>query len=254
MKPRLIFFDIDGTLLSHAGKTHVPESAEEAVRRLKANGHLPAIATARNPVLTRKVAAFFGIDLLVCCNGAHVAHGPTLLCSEWLGAGFTRFFRTQIPSLCPHAYAFDAESIFAENSSDYPVDFIVDQAGFDCRKPISTLERIHLAYVFTPLSPSRKKSCEPDADAFATPHYVEFRPKGVSKWSGILKAAADLGFGTSDIVAVGDGLNDIEMVRDSALGIAVGGAAPELKSVADYVAEDIDEKGIFKAFKTLNMI
>ena len=55
-------------------------------------------------------------------------------------------------------------------------------------------------------------------------------------------------------MTVGDGLNDMEMVRNAATGIAVGGANAELKAVADLVTEDIDEGGLLSAFRKLKMI
>jgi hydroxymethylpyrimidine pyrophosphatase-like HAD family hydrolase len=67
-------------------------------------------------------------------------------------------------------------------------------------------------------------------------------------------AATAAGFDLENVVAVGDGLNDIEMVRSASIGIAVGSAKVELKAAADLVTEDIGEGGIFSAFRELNMI
>ena len=47
MEQKYIFFDIDGTLVSHVGNSHIPEATHEALARLKASGHVLAIATAR---------------------------------------------------------------------------------------------------------------------------------------------------------------------------------------------------------------
>ncbi|MDR1375987.1 MAG: Cof-type HAD-IIB family hydrolase [Synergistaceae bacterium] len=252
MNRKLVFFDIDGTLVSHAERSHIPEPTVEAVKRLKENGHVPAIATARNLALTRKTANFFGIDLLVCCNGAYTAQGENAIFAKYIDGDFPRVFREEAFSFSESAYALDIENVYTDMCQDYFKAFIVGQAGFDCTKKLLAIERFQLAYIFAPL-PAGWRGRE-GADMIETPRYTEFRPSGVSKWSGIVVAAAAAGFDLENVVTVGDGLNDMEMVRSASLGIAVGGAHAELKAAADLVTEDIDEGGIFSAFRKLNMI
>ena len=57
-----------------------------------------------------------------------------------------------------------------------------------------------------------------------------------------------------DTIAFGDGRNDIEMIEETGLGIAMGNAVPELKSVAKYVTANIEEEGITAACKHFNYI
>ncbi|MDR2180910.1 MAG: Cof-type HAD-IIB family hydrolase [Synergistaceae bacterium] len=249
---KIVFFDIDGTLVSHAGKSHVPEPTVEAVECLKKNGHVPAIATARNRVLTRKIAAFFGIGLLVCCNGAHVVRGEDDIFTTCLDEDFTKIFRAEAFSHSPNAYALDMENVYTDMDEENFKTFLIEQAGFDCRKNLAAMNRAQLAYIFAPLPHSWRGYG--NVDAIETARYTEFRPPQVSKWSGILTASAAAGFDIESVVTVGDGLNDLEMVRNAPLGLAVGGAKEELKAVADLVTEDIDEGGILSAFRRLNMI
>ncbi|MDR1622116.1 MAG: Cof-type HAD-IIB family hydrolase [Synergistaceae bacterium] len=254
MNKKLVFFDIDGTLVSHAGGSHVPEPTAEAVERLKQNGHTLAIATARNLALTRKTAAFFGIDLLVCSNGAYVARADgaheTCLHERLLSGEFVKVFRAEAFSL--KSYALDTENVYTEMDEDYFEAFLVEQAGRDCRKSTAAAEGLQLACIFSPL-PLRWCGHE-GVDVVKTPRYTEFRPSGVSKWSGVVTAAEAAGFELQDVVTVGDGLNDIEMVRNASLGLAVGGANAELKKAADLVTGDIDEGGILSAFRKLGLI
>jgi hydroxymethylpyrimidine pyrophosphatase-like HAD family hydrolase len=90
---KLIFFDIDNTLVSHVGESHIPESTGEALRLLTRNGHVAAIATARNLCMTRGTAACLGIDLMVCCDGAHVVRGDRTLYERWLNPSFVQNLR-----------------------------------------------------------------------------------------------------------------------------------------------------------------
>ena len=48
----------------------------------------------------------------------------------------------------------------------------------------------------------------------------------------------------TEIVAVGDGTNDISLLDSAGLGIAMGDAPDELKAVADYVTLDVDHNGL----------
>ena len=251
MNKKLIFFDIDGTLISHAGGSHVPELTAEAVKGLKRNGHTPAIATARNWVLTRKTAAFFGIDLLVCCNGAYVAWGDNSR-ETHLTEEFTRVFCAKAPSL--PSYALSTKNVYTEMNGDDFEAFIIDQAGCNCKKNIAAAEQIQLACIFAPLSPQWEWGKYEGIDIIETPRSTEFRPSGVSKWSGILTVTAAAGFEIEDVITIGDGLNDMDMVRNAPLGLAVGGAHVKLKEVADLVTEDIDKGGIFSAFRKLDLI
>ena len=57
-----------------------------------------------------------------------------------------------------------------------------------------------------------------------------------------------------DAVAVGDSMNDYEIIKEAGLGIAMGNAIEELKAAADYVTADIGEHGIYKACRHFGWI
>ena len=66
--------------------------------------------------------------------------------------------------------------------------------------------------------------------------------------------ASSLGFDLKDTIAIGDGLNDVDMIEKCGLGIAMGQASDVLKNKADYVTENIDENGLYNAFVHYNLI
>ena len=78
--------------------------------------------------------------------------------------------------------------------------------------------------------------------------------KGSSKAVGIKEFVKELGRSIDDTIAFGDGRNDIEMIEETGLGIAMGNAVPELKSVAKYITANIEEEGITAACKHFNYI
>ena len=257
MPSKLVFFDIDGTLISHVGGSHVPRETDEAIALIKKADHIPAIATARNLAMTRTTAARFGIGLLVCCNGAHVVVNGESIHGEWLDSGFLSTFRKRLAPFSENASALDADFVYTGQTSDEFERYLLEQSGFDCRKSLNELSRAHLAYVYSDhlaQTLADAKSGLENVDFYEMRWYTEIRPKGVSKWVGIQKAARFLGFPEEEIVTVGDGSNDVEMLKNAPLGIAVGGAAAEAKSAADEVVGDIDSGGILDVFRRLEIL
>jgi Cof subfamily protein (haloacid dehalogenase superfamily) len=79
----------------------------------------------------------------------------------------------------------------------------------------------------------------------------EILPKGVSKASVLPKLSEHLGIKPSHIVAVGDYNNDVAMIREAGVGIAVANATPEAKAVADYVTVSNEEHAIAKIIQDI---
>ena len=82
----------------------------------------------------------------------------------------------------------------------------------------------------------------------------EMTKMGVNKATGMQRLMDELKIGREDTIAFGDGRNDIEMIEETGLGIAMGNAVPELKSVAKYITTNIEEEGITAACKHFNYI
>lgn len=72
MNKKIIFFDIDGTLLDHEKK--VPATTKESIQELKEAGHIVAIATGRAPYHFEELREELGIHSYVCLNGQYVVH------------------------------------------------------------------------------------------------------------------------------------------------------------------------------------
>lgn len=76
---------------------------------------------------------------------------------------------------------------------------------------------------------------------------LEINHRDAHKGAAILRLAEHLGFGAESVLAFGDGLNDITMLRTAGIGVCMENGAPEVKRVADAVTASCDEDGVAKA-------
>ena len=80
---------------------------------------------------------------------------------------------------------------------------------------------------------------------------IEVFDPAVNKWQGILKVSTPLGIRPEQIIAVGDDMNDLPMIRQAGLGVAMGNARPEVKAVADRVIGSNREDGLARFLEEL---
>jgi Cof subfamily protein (haloacid dehalogenase superfamily) len=73
--------------------------------------------------------------------------------------------------------------------------------------------------------------------------WLDLAPVGVSKASGLSHVVDQLGLEPSDVLAIGDGRNDVEMLGWAGRGVAMGHAPDEVKEIADAVTGSVDEDG-----------
>ena len=77
--------------------------------------------------------------------------------------------------------------------------------------------------------------------------FINVRAIGVSKGKALEALASFLGLSLTDVVAIGDGTNDVSLLSTAGLAIAMGNAHDELKAVADHVTLDVDHNGVAAA-------
>lgn len=78
--------------------------------------------------------------------------------------------------------------------------------------------------------------------------------EGVHKMAGLKRLLKGLGLGPENIIAFGDSGNDVEMITQAAIGVAMGNGKKELQQAADYVSPCSWEDGIAEALHTLQLI
>ena len=83
----------------------------------------------------------------------------------------------------------------------------------------------------------------------AVPEYIEVLPLGASKGRGVQMLLDDLGILPEEMMAIGDGENDLEMLQMAGIGIAMGNGRTAVKAIADYIVSDNNHSGVAEAIE-----
>ena len=86
------------------------------------------------------------------------------------------------------------------------------------------------------------------------PTGIDIVARGSGKAAGIAQFIEEQGLDRSEIMAFGDGENDIEMLKYAGIGVAMGNAGDAVKAAADYVTDSVDENGIENALKHFGLV
>ena len=86
------------------------------------------------------------------------------------------------------------------------------------------------------------------------PSFFDVNIKDIGKHIGIDKVIEYYGIKLEETIAFGDGENDISMIKHVGIGVAIGNANNEVKEIADYITDDVDNDGVYKALKHYGLI
>ncbi|WP_099159850.1 Cof-type HAD-IIB family hydrolase [Virgibacillus ndiopensis] len=81
------------------------------------------------------------------------------------------------------------------------------------------------------------------------PTNVEVNPVGVNKANALRKVCDKIGISMNNVMAVGDSLNDIKMIQQAGIGVAMGNGQEAIKNVADFVTDTNNDDGVAKAIE-----
>lgn len=88
----------------------------------------------------------------------------------------------------------------------------------------------------------------------SAPFFIELVPQGIDKAQSLLRLLAHEGMSPNDLMAFGDGYNDLSMLKLAALGVAMENAAPEVRAEADWVTLSNEHDGIAHALRHWGMV
>ena len=83
---------------------------------------------------------------------------------------------------------------------------------------------------------------------------IDINSQTSGKASGIQTICNELGILPENVIAFGDGENDMEMLSAAGIGVAMGNALPCVKEIADYVTETVEQDGILRALQNFRLL
>lgn len=253
------FFDIDGTLLSHTSGT-IPESTLHALRILREKGILSIISSGRHicelgdlPVDLDMFDAAITINGQYCYNSDGIIYKNPLDCED-----VETILNSSIEE--PFACLFLEEKTFYIN---YISDYVkkVQRDIHSELPPVSDPERARSndVYQITPyideaMAQKLRRRLRHSSIVRWNPYGVDIIPDNGGKEIGIQQICSYYGLNRNEIMAFGDGENDITMLEYAGCSVAMGNAVEPLKEVADYVTDDIDCDGLANALRHFDVI
>lgn len=259
MKQRsIIFFDIDGTLLTH--DKELPLSAKESIFKLKELGHEVAIATGRAPFMFEDLRKELDINTFVSYNGQYVVYrGEVLYTNPLQISSLEKLTAAALQNNHPVVFmdhedmranvpehAYIKESIDTLKINIFPTH---DPHYYKGRELFQTL-------LFCPEGEEKQyEQVYSDFDFVRWhPVSVDILPSGGSKAKGIEKIVEALDIPKERQYAFGDGLNDMEMLSTIHNSVAMGNAEESVKAVAKYVTKSVEDNGITHGLQMVGLI
>lgn len=256
MDKKLIALDLDGTLLNSDGI--VSEATKVHLQKLKEKGHIITIATGR--ILNRALVGTDGAEFanyIVSDAGAAVFKNDGIN-KEWKEVYALALSNEIVENIASY---YDKDKFMTINICDRNKIHHYDQTVNITEFLENINEIIHVSVsfinnefveeylkIFTKKFPMLK--VEIMQDSFGEVKWLEIAQKGVEKYKGIAEVAKLEGILNENIIAFGDGLNDVDMLKKCGVGVAMKNALPEVKEQADYITSRTNnENGVVEFLK-----
>jgi 5-amino-6-(5-phospho-D-ribitylamino)uracil phosphatase len=277
---RILALDVDGTLLDLDG-TLRPRTAEAVARAAQA-GIQPVLCTGRRYRRARPIAELLGLDAPLVCNSGAIVKIPGDHRTLWRADFDPELVADVLDLFHSHDQPAVLFTDRGPNDFDFIVPaFPTGRAAFDdyvgknvehaeidtaWRRRIATRDGLPpttggdepLFHVCAVGSRAEMLAFEKaildriggrvQTFVLRTSRYLgtmcEIVRVDASKWTAVLNLAEMWGIEPGEICAVGDDANDIPMIRNAGLGVAMGHAHPDVQSVADHVTGGHDEDGV----------
>lgn len=264
---RLIACDLDETLLDKS--RHVSKRTQETIKMAEAQGLIFAPATGRGfysikQTLEELEAVNKSNHYMIGFNGGVVVenHGPTIIKDfpmpfEILSRLFEFGSNYQVAI---HLYTFEQTYVYHSNpEEDAYLTTIPHEKRFDddihflkdhvCYKALfQNLDRSYLEQLEQEIPKELHDVLE---ISYSSNRYIEFNPKGVNKGAALRTLADHLSIPMNETIAIGDNINDLAMIREAELGIAVANAVPTIKEAAQHTTiADHEQSAVAEVIET----
>lgn len=257
---KAVFFDIDGTLLSHKTNT-VPASAIQALDALREKGILTFVATGRHIPEYRKLKGMAGLhfDGIISLNGQYCRNDAGVIYHCPIG-------RESISMLLDYLKTHPHPCILVEEEQMY-INFhnaLVEKVQAAIHSDMPTIGDLDRGYTQPIYQAILYMSDEDLAKLPPMPGIrltrwnflggADLIPATGGKAAGIAKVLEHYGIDRADTMAFGDGDNDVDMFSAVGTAVAMGNACQAAKNAADYITDDVDSDGIFNALKHFGVL
>jgi Cof subfamily protein (haloacid dehalogenase superfamily) len=244
---RIVFLDIDGTILNT--NEQLEERLIESIIKIQERGVLVALASGRSPDASKIYGEKFGCSIYVTYNGSLVYSNNEVI------------YDVKVPSelafqLCRKTKDYNGTYFHFNNKtsrSNHPrpgIEHLLPQATqSNLADTKSDAHRLAL-YIDNAKDRASLMAEITEEYVFEEGNRLEVYPVG-SKWSGIIPILKQLEISTEEVIAIGNGINDIEMLEAAGLGIAMGNAPDYVKKSADVITADNDHHGAALALENI---
>jgi len=253
---KLVAIDLDDTLLNDEGL--ISEENRAAVRRAEQAGIKVVIESGRSYASTKQYIRDLALpDLTVSLNGAYIQDpaDDRLVAGFPVDKGIAQQILKDIEPFRVHLNFYSGEKVYCQGRTEQALMY-------------ARMNRIEIDYVdsFEELSREKapgklllnddpeklkeikelleKKYKDQINIVFSKPYFLEITDKAASKGAALLKVAEMYGIDPSEVIAIGDSENDLSMIRNAGLGIAVANAQEDIKRAADYVTLSNNDGGV----------
>ena len=281
MKQKLIFLDIDGTLLP-PGEMTVPASAVEAIRQARANGHKVFLCTGRNLRMTKPLLAY-GFDGFVCSAGGYVGCDGKILVDipmepeqvsglraalERAGAECTLEVRDETYGGIKMIERF--ANLFPKTPGKVNSEAERWRKMMEFGMTICPIEKYHGEPVYKIVFIAPNEECLTEVKRQYESQFVfcesrlgdegggivngELINRKFDKGTGIKAICDELGCSLADTIGFGDSDNDLQMTDVVGISVCMANGSDNLKKLCDRICPAVTEDGVARELKTLGLI
>ena len=243
----VIFLDIDGTVYCRG---EISAGNREAIRRSQDAGHKVCINTARSPADIPEKIRNVHWDAIVSSIGCHIVVSERTLLAERIPIGevaqvFDELTAAGIGAMIEGACTRLCNPLYDDAGHCTPV-----ASGDELmrRFPDEIIAKMYLPGV---LPQAMQDSLAARYQFFQHRSYAEFSVKGHNKATGMLPVLRAFGADVAHCIAMGDSVNDLDMLRAAGISVAMGDADERVKAVCTHITCDAADDGVAKALYTL---
>ncbi|MFY1068397.1 Cof-type HAD-IIB family hydrolase [Enterococcus sp. AD013-P3] len=271
MAQKIIFLDVDGTLVNY--ENHLPDSAVQAIHKAQLKGNLVFTVTGRSKAEMYPEILDIGFDGYIGGNGSYIEAGEKVIKEVTLSSADTRRIVDWLQNRGLEFYLEANSGLYASRAFDERGQATIQE--YSDRKGKGrevTVRQVFPEMIFDAdlyRDDINKISFILDSYQDFLDAQADFPGYKLGTWGGAEEKAlfGDIALGNinkavavdelltyldipvADSFAFGDAKVDIPMLEHCGTGIAMGNGGPEIKKMADYITASVDDDGLKKAFE-----